>query len=882
MRNGFIDIADDPLISRTAESTSAQPQLSTNTTGPGYKEASPPSLDQKMEEAKHALRDLHSQGFDFNQIVNAGLDPNVLRKLYTNIGLPIVASSNIPQKNPVKPQAVARNVPTESAQGTATVGVQDQYFKSQQRESNSDVLSNDALQQLVNKEGKINGQPTIAAAKNRGRSAQSQASAAKSSKSSTLNQIGKISRSKTGETKILDRKEYIARMLAAKAGKPVVSANTPVSPRTSTITDSGASAQVRPSDAAAAIIPATAQQAANESVDTAPGTNKEDSDVELKRKAQTNLARQKIEALKLREIIQQQARSATSSDAMRHGHQHPAEDIPRIPAESSIPTPRPLPSRQSSYFSPASQKPPFSIPGLFMTSDAPEVVNPLHPLANEGFAVSPQKVTYATLGSLQQGLRPHAAVSTQSPTIDKTSRLPEHPVDPTSALPATIAPTTSSNRKRQKASDFIDSPSTRVKRPLGQQEDNSVIIDISDDEVSNNTSGDDSLDIEIAGRRDYLTIKSQVIAPGNGEEKPIKGLSSLTDIPPRKKIVLMTPPAAHASGQTGDLKGLKSKEMQIEVMNRKIAELEQRIAIKAKQTTSSTHSSGTSSRLTNSPPPGEPSHQINRAPNVPLVVLGSPNGDAPLIENRESFVALAEGDDSASLEQLNAEQQLDKVELAKAEAERSLAVEIFRASMVDQSLTREEEIQTPPAEEQSNLVEGEQRLKDEEQKRVQAKDQIYLEESQIQQAQGEETKKYLKQEVDRHLQEQEQRRAQEARQKRLQEQEQKRSIDHKRQARKSEIESGLLLLDAEVERTRKRLDSLRQEVAGLEMELQKGIEGRQGLIEELNNLSRSREALPEPMELDSCEVDDVPKHSTSNEEIPGKCAHLSTPSVCSK
>ena len=877
MRDGFIGNLNHPLFSRTVENTSARHQSSTNIPAKESKEASLQLADQKIEEAKQALRDLHSQGFDFNRIVNAGLDPDVLRKLYTNIGVPVTASSHLLQQDPLKPQVVARDVQRESAPGAATASSHDKHTKSPQKDSNSDVFGNE-MSHLVSKKGEINSQPTVAAAMSEGKSVQSQVSLAKPSKSTSLNPLGKASGIKAGETKLLDRKDYIARMLAAKAGKPAVSAATPVSPKTPIVSDSGEAAQVRSSDAAAAITPAIVQQAPSESVDTAPGNQTEDLDVEAKRKAQTDLARQKIEALKLRESNQQQAGPATSSDATRHIQQPLVKDHPETSAESSLPKARPLPTRQSSYFSPASQKPPFSIPGLFMSSDAPEPINPSQPLVNKGFAIPSQRVNHVTMGPSRQDSHSPAAVLAQSPMVDKTSSMPETSFDLTSALPATIATTSSSNRKRQKASDFIDSPSTRVKRPLGQQEDTSVIIDISDDDISNDTSGDESLDVDIATHRDSLSRMSQVIAPDNGKEKPVKSLPQLTDFLPRKKSTVMTPPAVQVSGQSSDPKGLKSKEMEIEVMNRKIAELEQRIAIKAKQTTSRTHSFGTSSRVTTSPPPGEASPQINGTPKL----SDSRDRIVALIENRESSMALADGHDSAAAEQLNAEQQLEEVELAKAEAERSLAVEVSRASAADQSLAREEKMLNPQAEEQSNLSEGEQRVKDDEQQRLQDEEQRRLEESQSQQAREAEAEKIRQEEVDRRLQEEKQRRAQVALQERLQEQERNRSLEDQRQARKSEIESGLPLLDAEVERTRKRLESLRQEMAGLEIELQKGIEGRRGLIEELTKLLRSNEALPGPMNLDPCDVDDVPKQSTSIKETPGKRAYSSRPSMCSK
>ena len=824
-----------------------------------------------MEEAKQALRDLHSQGFDFDQIVNAGLDPGILRKLYDMIEEPVTVSSDLLQRKMVK--IGVADAPTESA----TERTHDQHPESAQKDSNGAVVDIEKLPNLVTEEVKINSQLTLAAAKNEGKSRQNQASLAKFSKPPNVSPLGKASGVKAGGTKILDRKEYIARMLAAKAGKPPVSTTIPESSQTPTVADMGAYAQVPSSATVAAVIPATISQASRDSINTAPGSQKEDSEVEAKRKAQTDLARQKIEALKFRESFQQQARSATGSDVVSTGQQSPAKAVPSIPAERPVPTPRALPSRQSSYFSPASQKPPFSIPGLFMTSEVLEPANRSKPLANEGIAVSTQRVGSASLGSSQEGLRPDAAVSAQSPAVDKTSSLFEASSDLSSALPATISTTTSFNRKRQRASDFIDSPPTRVKRPLGHQEDTSVIIDISDDEFSNDTSGDESL--ETAGPRDSLTRKSQVIAPSNIKTYPIKSLPPLPDLPQRNKSVITTSPAAQASGQSGDLKGLKSKEMEIEVMNRKIAELEQRIAIKAKQTTSCNHSPGNSSRVTISPSPGEASHGINNKPNMRMSVSDPQNDHIANVENQELITALAETNEIAAAEQLNAEQQLEEVERAKAEAERSLAAEITLGSTADQSITRDESIQTTQAEERSNLREGGLQSDGEEAERVQVEEERCLGKGQNRQTQGEETKEFRQEEADRYLQKQAQPLTQGTRVELFQEQKQERSLDDQRQARKSEIESGLPLLDAEVERTRKRLVTLRQELAALETQLQKGIEGRQGLIEELHTLSLSREVLPAPMDLDVC---DVPTQSISTEELPSKCPYLSRPLMCSE
>ena len=857
-QNGFVDILDHPLATRTAEHMSGQQPLSTDTATQGSKKTSLHLADQRIEDAKRALLDLHSQGFDFDRIVNAGLNPNVLRKLYTNMEIPVTALSNALQPEIVKLPFVATDVPTESKPSVAMMSIRDEHPILPQKDLNGDVLRTVKTSHLVNDEGKVDGQPTNTAAKDESKTVQNHSSLAKLSKPSTLNPLNKASGIKASETKVLDRKEYIARMLAAKAGKPALSAPTPVSSKIFTTTELAASAQVRSSDAAAASAATTVQQAPCESADIALGTQRKDSDVEAKRKAQTDLARQKIEALKLRENTQQQIRSATSNDAIRDIKQSSAKTFPNIYVENSVSTPRPLLSRQSSYFSPASQKPPFSIPGLFMTLDAPEPVDTSQPLLSESLAPSPRRVGNATFCSSQESQPPEAVVSAKPSTANKT-QFPESVFDLDSAPSVTIATTTSSSRKRQKASDFIDSPSTRVKRPLRQQETTSLIIDISDDELSNSGSEEEPLDNDVSDRRTTLPIASQAKASNNGKEIPGKSLVPLADFSPRTKAV-MTPPAAQVSGQSGDLKGLKSKEIEIELINRKIAELEQRIAIKAKQNTSRSHSPRISSHDTTSPTPDEALQQINGTSDVPLSVSGSQMGDTAHDKKRESSVDPAEGNDSGGAEQLSAERQLEEVELAKAEVERSLAAEITRAAMANDSLAREKRAQNLQVEEESNSLKGGQRLR-EEQQRVQDEEQLRSEESQMQPVR-EDTEFSRPYEVDYPLQQQER----------------KRLLDEQWQARKSEIELGLPLLDAEVEKTRKRLESLRKEIVVLEMELQKGIEGRQSLIEELNSESSSREALAEPIDLDSRDVADAPKYSKSTEGVSGECSHLSRPS----
>ena len=858
--NSSINNLDTKLFSRAAENTSDQRQLSKEPKTQRSREVNQHSVDLRIEEAKQALRDLHSQGFGFDQIVKEGLNPDVLRKLYDEIKVPFIASSGLGLRNGVKNGIV--DVHIESAPSIGVGIAKDQHPRASQKDSNGVIFDDDKSTYLSTGEIKTSSQSANSAMKTEDQFKPMQAGIAKSAVSSKANPLGKASNFRAGERKTLDRKDYIARMLAAKTGKPIVNASTAASPETLVASGSGISAQVQSAAATGVIVPTTVQHAPNELLNTPSGTQNEDLDAEAKRKAQTDLARQKIEALKFRENFSHQDPSATSSDIKKTNQKTTTNGVPNIVAKISASTPRPFPSRQSSYFSPASQKPPFSIPGLFMTSDAPEPANSSQPLVNELFALPSLGVGSSTSGSSQEDLRPQATISVQSPTADTTSSLPKNSSDSDPKSLVTKSAMFASSRERQKASNFTDSPSTRVKRPLGQQGENSVIIDISDDDDSTNSinhSGDEHPSTEeLIHPGGSLQKKSHAATPGNGTENPTRSVPALNEFLQRKKAVAKTPPATQVSGQSGDLKDLKSKEMEIEAINRKIAELEQRIAIKAKQTTSRNHSPGTSSRVTASPPLGEASQQITGAMKMPLDDPDSLNDDVGHVAN---------SDEISAADQLDAKQQLEMIERTKAEVEHSLAAEISLTSAASQSLVQEEKLQTLQAEEGLNQRIGEQRPKDEMQKQAHDGGERHFVEMRGQKA-CEKTAKF--EEADSNLHTQERRLAQGMQQEHSQEQEQKRFFEDQRQARKSEIESGLPLLNAEVEKTRERLELLRHEVAGLETQLQKGMEGRQALVEELNSLMQSREIMPEPMEIGSCDISDIPKQSTSSKIFPGK------------
>ena len=801
-------------------------------------------LKAKWEEAKQALRDLHLQGFNFSKIVERGLNPVMLRKLYADVGIPITQDITMLGPPLTEPRVVSGHSPgVPSPDKVPTNNVDQQPVPVMQVKENVSPTSKKSI--TTTKEEKV---PSTGSA-----------SISKSIKPSVTNQSGKVTGIKAGDSKGVDRKEYIARLAAAKASVSSKAASTPTfeSP-----------IQV--------IVPRTPPTSTTNESHQEPVTDRaQDPEVEAKRKAQTDLARQKIEALKRRETIQQESQTLKSpeGDHQNQGSLAGPQQASSFTGPATLPQSS-IPSRQGSYFSPVTQKPPFSIPGLFMTSDTSQSIP--QPIASQAVATAQQRHVYTALGpeppySISQGSgeQSKSSMASQAPSIPSLTAI-------TGASTASaINPTPPAmSRKRQKAADFIDSPSTRIKRPLGQQEDSSVIIDISEDD-SSNVSDDDDINMEQAEYSLGSSKKSSNGQTGSGKQKSIGDLPPLSDLPSRKKSMVMTPPAPQTPGQTKDPKQLKSKEMEIELMRRKIAELEQRNH--AKRNTSRAQSPGTSSQVPVSSPLCEQSQSTNDPTKALAGVVKAKAGTEGLDSTRQSSSPSTEAIESATEERLIAEQHLSEAELARAEAEHSAAVDTVLASEQDRQL-QEEALQASRREEglsRAREPASDQDSNDQDVEHIRSKS-IEQQGSQgpIEVAQEIETSEVGTKDERALRQQGERLQLQEANQRR-QQVEQQRLLDEQQRLRKAEIEAGLPILDATVERTKQRIELLRKEMMELEKEIRKGVEGRKSLMEELHDLSQ---AVGTPQSV----IDQIGKPPSSlpienqqmseKEEEKGKCA----------
>ena len=278
-----------------------------------------------------------------------------------------------------------------------------------------------------------------------------------------------------------ERKELIARMLAEKAAKKSQPSTAQSSPK-----DSGKLCPSAPIQKPSTAVP-----------------------VRPKNKAQTDLARQRIEELKRQALLKSQQKSKTPS----HPPGEPNSDSSENLADPA-PIQHPLPARPPIPQLPVAA----AIPGLSMTDSRPDL-------------------DVKALPADQQGI-----------IVDST---------PVARV---------SQRKRPRASDFDEpemAPKRHSDRGLFGPADR-LVIDISEDEEDDDDSiygeNDDAMDVDSS--------------PGDESESvPATSRPSLQKYPSGTRASTSTP---QGSTRPGDNDHIRQRDLEIQAMRRKIAELEQR------------------------------------------------------------------------------------------------------------------------------------------------------------------------------------------------------------------------------------------------------------------------------------------------------------------
>ncbi|KAH8423486.1 uncharacterized protein LDX57_001246 [Aspergillus melleus] len=421
------------------------PKLATETSNEKHPSKSPAQL---RIQAQGALLGLAPHNIRYNELIGEGINPHILKQLYEDVGIKI--SSPQPDAAPTMGSIMPENTGREA------------------QEAASEKVSAQTLPHVQN------GTPPVPAPLK-------------------------------DTVKPMERKEVIARMLAAKAAK---ASGAPESPQADEPKETPTQGREPHTDTASLEAPKEKEVRAKE-----------------KNKAQTELARQRIEQLKKQGLMRNQQKSQSDSKSLDHGRSNGgsqnSDTVDETAAiQHSLPERPPDPESDSSA----------RIPGLFMT-DSKEDQSP-------DAYVTPV-----------QGL-----------VIDSTPQL------------------RANQRKRPRASDF-DEPIYIANGAHQPAPEERLIIDISDDEFyDDNEDDEDSMDIETS---------TGYVSRDNGSTAPETSLRALESLPSRPlSSQAFSTPQPNSRGSDQD--HLRRKNLEIQAMHRRIAELEQRK--KAKLTVSRTQS----------------------------------------------------------------------------------------------------------------------------------------------------------------------------------------------------------------------------------------------------------------------------------------------------
>ncbi|RAH62868.1 hypothetical protein BO85DRAFT_359557 [Aspergillus piperis CBS 112811] len=507
-------ISTEPPVSDTAPEpevpTSSIPQYeadpdkgvsSAASTDPQSIPGSGRSLAQLRVQAQGALLSLAPHNIRYAEFVGEGINPVILRQLYEEVGIKIAT----PVQGVSTPPSSATSLESDRS-STSQSGEPEQGSHS--------VLKSDADQ-----------------------------SSASQSKSTEL---------PPDTTKPMERKEVIARMLAAKAAK---GSGAPGQVQVQATKESSASED--------SVLPNADKNAAISSQDS---IKEKETRVKEKNKAQTELARQRIELLKKQGLMRNGQKSQSNSVPPEKSQPLINSGTESLSTSTPMPIQHPLPERPPDPEPNASAR----IPGLFMTEQEPENV--------------------------------------------------QTPVSAAQGATDAVSQTRINQRKRPRASDF-DEPVPIPKKTFNNgvsyayPEAQRLVIDISDDDEFYGDDEHDNMDVDLPAGKDMQDV-----------EGLLRTYTPTVDILPQRPATASsqgfsasaTPQSLRNNDQEHQ-EHLRRKDLEIKAMHKRIAELEERK--KAKLAASRTQSPRPSDVPEPSPPTDKLSPtDVSDTPKLPVEV----------------------------------------------------------------------------------------------------------------------------------------------------------------------------------------------------------------------------------------------------------------------
>jgi hypothetical protein len=500
------------------------------------------------EQAKDAVRSLVPHHIKYNELVREGVDPYVLRSLYEDLDQDFVSLKTISPAFGVQRLIEVQKVASQSPQPTKELP--DTSLRNMNHDQQQGAGTTRASTSLTPANSESDKQP--------------QSTVPNTSKASVLATL----RSEKAPIAIpssnvaIERKDRIAQLLAAKTGKAIPPRPVP---------------EKRP-DAPPEIAnphPAVLATITLLSLPEKPPLPSLEATAKTKNKAQTELIRQKMEALKKEALAKSQAQGM------------PKVDMPKftsISSASASATPqylvesRQLEPAESAADSNTNGVVP-AIPGLFMTN-----------LADIGdFSAADRRSEPLQTEKVDEPMSMNSTASSvsQEATTDFDNNFVQSPGR--QMLPVRLP------QKRPLASDSFDEAGPSAKRPFGQKESYDKIEIVLSEEESDGEVEDVEMELDGESDDEKPTTQEGIVSALSTRESTIRNLPPLTDFPSpnlttHSTSVINTPTstAAQTPGREKDKEELwKAKHQEIELMRKKIAEMEERR--KAKQ--SVTHAS---------------------------------------------------------------------------------------------------------------------------------------------------------------------------------------------------------------------------------------------------------------------------------------------------
>ncbi len=524
------------------------------------------------EQVKDALRSLKLHNIKYNELVGEGVEPSLLRGLYEDIDQKLVQAK---LRSPVvevgqisDPQKIALQTPQEGQElpgrSSKYAGqnlhpaptTTDKSSTSIPVKTTSETQANSSVAGLT----KTSPSPVVSTEK-----------AAVASSSSNV---------------AVERKDRIAQLLAAKTGKAVPARLAPeiqphvpariLKPDSSvdTATKPASLPQKPPAPPEKPPAPPKKPPALPEkpsvppkkppALPEKPPVPAPEPLVKPKNKAQTELLRQKMEALKREALAKSQAQSALNEDSVASS--------PTSATPSFAPQPQPLGPTVSTA-DVGSSGLGSQIPGLFMMNE----VYPSNPdITNEraDHALAEKVDDPVSINSTATSVGPGMSAEFETDLVQSPGG---------HILPVRLP------QKRPLPSDSFDESMPSLKRPFGRKHsDHRVEIVVSDAESEGEVE-DVEMELDEESDEEKQAPEDDGVPAVSVRQTNMRNLPPLTDIPSAKQTLqfagaISTPTSAavQTPGRENDNEELwKAKYQEIELMRKKIAEMEERH--KAKQ-----------------------------------------------------------------------------------------------------------------------------------------------------------------------------------------------------------------------------------------------------------------------------------------------------------